>query len=267
MTTTANLALTLIETNQSQKEVTANTAISKLDSAITETTTISVEDGTNEIAAADVREAAHLELIDGSPGTSAAFTVELPAVKRQLILTNSTDYDATIVCADAVSGASEASLPSGETRTVYCDGAEVRGMSALPSGLPLTGNAGKVLIVASDESGVDAKSAREFALEINAQTGTTYELALSDAGLLVTLDNGSAITVTVPEDGTTDFPVGTQILLAQLDDGQVTVVGESTSVDLITPETTSLAKLGATASLVKIAANTWLMAGNLEASA
>ena len=139
-------------------------------------------------------------------------------------------------------------------------------MSALPSGLPLTGNAGKVLIVSSDASGVDAKSAREFSLEINAQTGTTYELALSDAGKLVTLDNGSDITVTVPEDDTTDFPSGTQILLAQLDAGQVTVVGESTSVNIITPETTSLAKLGSTASLVKLAANTWLMAGNLEAA-
>ena len=266
MTTTANLALTLIETNQSQKEVTANTAISKIDSAITNTTTVSVEDGMNTIAAADVREAVHLELIDGSPGTSAAFTVELPAVKRMLALTNSTDYDATIVCADAATGAAEAVLPSGETRTVICDGTQVRGMSALPSGLPLSGNAGKILIVSDSEEGVAAKSAREFALEINAQSGTTYELALSDAGKLVTFDSATSVTVTIPEDATTDFPVGTQVLLAQLDAGQVTAVGESTSVTIVSPETTALAKTGATASIIKIAADTWLMAGNLEAA-
>lgn len=266
MSNTPNLDITLVETQQLQPEVTMNSGILAFERAITESAEIECVDGLNSVTAEDAREHIHLRLIDGSPGTSAAFTVELPAVKRMLALTNSTDYDATIVCADAATGAAEAVLPSGETRTVICDGTQVRGMSALPSGLPLSGNAGKILIVSDSEEGVAAKSAREFALEINAQSGTTYELALSDAGKLVTFDSATSVTVTIPEDATTDFPVGTQVLLAQLDAGQVTAVGESTSVTIVSPETTALAKTGATASIIKIAADTWLMAGNLEAA-
>ena len=44
---------------------------------------------------------------------------------------------------------------------------------------------------------------------INAQTGTTYTLVLTDAGKIVTLSNASAITLTVPTNASVAFPVGT----------------------------------------------------------
>lgn len=131
MSTTDNLALTLIETNQSQKEVTANEAFAGLDAAICETLDVQVEDGTNTVAAADVRGAVQLVLLDeGSPGLSAAFTLELAAVKRLLVITNTTAYDATVVCDGAASGAEEVVVVAGGTRTVYCDGTQVFGMVA-----------------------------------------------------------------------------------------------------------------------------------------
>lgn len=277
MSNTPNLDIPLVETQQLQPEVTMNSGILAFERAITESAEIECVDGINTVTSAEAREHLHLLLVDGSPATSTAFDVVMPAIKRMVIVTNDCDYSATVSCDGAATGASEAVVAAGTSSYLYCDGAQVFGMTASALGVGFSdlsdapasysGQAGKIVVVAEAEDAVEFKSARELPLEINAQTGTSYTLALSDAGLLVTLDNGSAITVTVPEDGTTDFPVGTQILLAQLDDGQVTVVGESTSVDLITPETASLAKLGATASLVKIAANTWLMAGNLEASA
>ena len=38
--------------------------------------------------------------------------------------------------------------------------------------------------------------------KVNAQTGTTYTLTASDNGKVVTLDNASAITLTVPQTST-----------------------------------------------------------------
>jgi hypothetical protein len=125
-----------------------------------------------------------------------------------------------------------------------------------------SGAAGKFVRVNSGGTAVEF-SAGELA--INAQTGTTYTLVLSDAGKLVTLDNAAAITLYVPEDASVDFPVGTQILIAQLD-AQVTVAEGAIGVTIITPETLKLRKTGSQAALVKIAADTWLLAGDIEAA-
>jgi len=59
--------------------------------------------------------------------------------------------------------------------------------------------------------------------QINAQTGTTYTLALADAGYLVTLNNSAAITLTVPPVSSVPLPNGTQILILQLGTGQITI--------------------------------------------
>ena len=274
MTTTTNLGITLIDTNQSQKEVTANAAILALEEAATEWLAVEVEDGANAVASADVRENQLLILTAGSPGPSAAFDVELPALKRMLAIRNDAGYTATIACAGAATGAAESVIEDGKAALVFCTGSEVLTITADATSLvsaftdlpdapsSYSGAGGKFLRVNSGGSAVEF-SAGELA--INAQTGTTYTLLLSDAGKLITLDNASPITLYVPDDDSVDFPVGAQILLAQLD-GQVTVAEGATGVTIITPETYALRKAGAQASLVKIAADTWLLEGNLEAA-
>ena len=99
--------------------------------------------------------------------------------------------------------------------------------------------------------------------QINAQTGTTYTVALADAGYLITTSSNSAVTVSIPTDATTNFPVGTQILVMQLGLGQVTV-------SAVTPGTTAVnSKNGtktsgqyAVISLIKVAANSWVVGGD-----
>jgi hypothetical protein len=54
---------------------------------------------------------------------------------------------------------------------------------------------------------------------INPQTGTTYTLASTDNGKVVTCSNASAITVTVPS----SLPVGFACTIIQLGAGQVTL--------------------------------------------
>ena len=50
---------------------------------------------------------------------------------------------------------------------------------------------------------------------INAQTGTTYTLVLTDQSKLVTLSNASAITLTIPTNASVAFPIWTQIDITQ----------------------------------------------------
>ena len=99
--------------------------------------------------------------------------------------------------------------------------------------------------------------------QINAQTGTTYTIALADAGYLITASNAGAIAVSIPTDATINLPIGTQILVMQLGLGQVTVAA-------VVPGTTAVnSKNGtktsgqyAVISLIKVAANSWVVGGD-----
>jgi hypothetical protein len=98
----------------------------------------------------------------------------------------------------------------------------------------------------------------------NAQTGTTYTLALSDAGKMVTLTNASPITLTIPTNAVTAFPTNTRIDLLQYGAGQVTVAGAGVTIN------SNGAKLKLTgqysgASLWKKATDTWVLIGDISA--
>ena len=96
----------------------------------------------------------------------------------------------------------------------------------------------------------------------NAQTGTTYTLVLSDAGKMVTLSNASAITLTIPTNAVTAFPINTRIDILQYGAGQVTVGGAGVTIN------SSGSKLKLTgqysgASLWKKATDTWVLIGDI----
>jgi hypothetical protein len=98
---------------------------------------------------------------------------------------------------------------------------------------------------------------------INAQTGTTYTLALADANQMVTLSNASGITLTVPANGTIAFPTNTEIDLVQLGAGQVTVAAAGGVTINSYQSKLSIAGQYAGATLKKTGTNTWLLIGNL----
>lgn len=100
-------------------------------------------------------------------------------------------------------------------------------------------------------------------MTLNAQTGTTYTLALTDAHKLVTLNNASGITVTIPTNASVAFEIGDQINLLQLGLGQVTV---SPAVGVTMNSSGSKTKLFgqyAIGTLVKVATNGWVFLGNI----
>jgi hypothetical protein len=97
---------------------------------------------------------------------------------------------------------------------------------------------------------------------INAQTGTTYTLALTDGGREVTMDNGSSNTLTVPTDASVAFPVGTQIAVRQLGSGVTTVDGDTgVTVNGVSGGGAAILARYQGVSLLKVASDTWIMSG------
>lgn len=97
----------------------------------------------------------------------------------------------------------------------------------------------------------------------NPQTNTTYTLALSDLGALVELNNASPITLTVPLDSSVAFVDGDRIDIVQTGAGQVTVVGAGGITLNAYDNQFKLNGQFAVATLIKRAANTWLLVGNI----
>jgi hypothetical protein len=100
-------------------------------------------------------------------------------------------------------------------------------------------------------------------ITLNAQTGTTYTLVLTDNGRLVTLSNASAITLTVPTNASVAFATGAIINLQQIGAGQVTVAGD-TGVT-VTGTGTKLRAQYSAAALVKTGTDSWTLIGDLSA--
>ena len=118
--------------------------------------------------------------------------------------------------------------------------------------------------LATTATGIEVTGNVVSEVAINTQTGTTYTTVLADQSKLVTLNNASAIALTIPANSSVAYPTGTQIDLSQFGAGQVTVAGASG----VTVNSASGLKLRAqysSASCVKVATDTWLLVGDLEA--
>jgi hypothetical protein len=100
---------------------------------------------------------------------------------------------------------------------------------------------------------------------LNAQTGTTYTLALTDAGNVCEFSNASAVTVTVPPNSSVAFPVGTQIDVMAGGAGKVTFAQGSgvTIKSMFSFKSLSAQEAGGT--LIQMSANVWRLMGSLVA--
>jgi len=106
-------------------------------------------------------------------------------------------------------------------------------------------------------------------LGINANTATTYTFVATDNGKLVTSNNASAQTLSIPTNASVAFPIGAQINVAWITGaGQPTInaVTSGTTTVLSTGATSTAPKLrvaNSVASCVKIATDTWLVTGDV----
>jgi hypothetical protein len=107
-------------------------------------------------------------------------------------------------------------------------------------------------------------------LTINANTATTYTFVLADNGKLLTSNNASGQTLSIPTNASVAYPVGAQINVAW-----ITGAGQPT-ISAVTPGTTTIISTAATstapklrvvnsvATCIKIATDTWLVTGDIS---
>jgi hypothetical protein len=99
--------------------------------------------------------------------------------------------------------------------------------------------------------------------EINYQTVTSYTLDLSDNEKLLIFDNADPITITVPNNSSAPFELGTRIDVVREGDGSVTFV-EDTSVTIKSKDSNkAIISQYVAISLIKVEENTWYLVGDL----
>ena len=126
--------------------------------------------------------------------------------------------------------------------------------ATLGLGANLTSSGGNITTTAT----ISTDAYKVSSSNINAQTGTSYTLQASDNGKVVTLNNASAITLTVPS----GLGAGFTCALIQLGAGQVTVTPSSTTVNSYSSLTKTAGQY-AGASLYAYAADIFALTGAL----
>ena len=114
-----------------------------------------------------------------------------------------------------------------------------------------------VLAVSSGTVDLGGNKLEDFDASINDQTGTAYTLLASDNGKVVVLNNGSAVTVTVPS----GLGAGFNCSFVQKGAGQVSFSASGTTINNRQSHTKINAQYGV-ASLVAYADNVFVLAGD-----
>ena len=120
------------------------------------------------------------------------------------------------------------------------------------------------------QAAIDAKAtliSPSLSYAINAQTGTTYTAVLADAGKIITCNNGSAITFTIPPNSGVAYPTGSSLTIISIGAGlttfaqgagvTITSVGASAAAPIMRAQHSS-------ATAIKIAINSWAVIGDIE---
>jgi hypothetical protein len=123
----------------------------------------------------------------------------------------------------------------------------------------VAGQTGTVTVSAGDltDGNFDGEAILGFDASINDQTGTAYTLLASDNGKVVVLNNGSAVTVTVPS----GLGVGFNCSFMQKGAGQVTFSASSTTINNRQSHTKIKGQYGV-ASILAYVADTFVLAGD-----
>lgn len=142
-------------------------------------------------------------------------------------------------------------------------------MVAYTSDIPALTTAAASALATSASAGISTQAARADHVHplplpaINSTALTSYTLALSDNNATVSTSSGSAVAVTIPLNSSVPFSTGTQVLLYQAGAGQITVAGAGGVTLRSSGGKTKTSAQYALATLLKIAADEWVLGGDI----
>jgi hypothetical protein len=148
--------------------------------------------------------------------------------------------------------------------------------SAATTGLVVQNSAGTEKLKVGASTGADvqvtgtlsttgaltAETAIGKAVSVNAQTGLTYTLVLGDAGLIVTMTNASANTLTIPTNASVAYATGTVINVIMGGAGTTTITGDTgVTVNGISAGSGDISAQYQGVALIKTGTDTWIASG------
>ncbi len=117
--------------------------------------------------------------------------------------------------------------------------------------------------VANSDTSRSNLGAAPIDLGPNPQTGTAYTLALSDAGKCITMDNGSANTVTIATNAVVSFTAGNVISVIQIGAGITTIEGDTgVNVNGVVGGSVAINTRYQSVSVIKVNTNSWIVSGD-----
>lgn len=125
---------------------------------------------------------------------------------------------------------------------------------------------GNVVITASTIGAATVTDGKVTASQASSAISTKtadYTLVLADAGKMIMVNSSNDCLVTIPANSSVAFPIGTEIEIAKLGTGAVTIDASSgVTIDSL-DSMTDIAGQYATVAIKKIATNEWLLVGAL----
>jgi hypothetical protein len=112
---------------------------------------------------------------------------------------------------------------------------------------------------------VDSVSGLSVETKIHPDITSSSTLGLSASNRIVPVNSATAITISVPADSTTNFDIGTNIVVYQKGAGQVTLSAVGGVTLLSNASKVKLTGQYSSAALFKLASNSWLLGGDLTA--
>jgi hypothetical protein len=103
---------------------------------------------------------------------------------------------------------------------------------------------------------------------VNAVVSAAYTSVATDAAAIVTMDNGSANTFSIPTNASVPYAIGSTITLIQIGAGQTTINAVSSGTTTIastgaTPTAPALRAQYSSATCIKVATDTWYVVGDI----
>ena len=180
---------------------------------------------------------------------------------KNLLLNGSTSGTITLM-ANATAGTTTITLPA-TTGTVVTTGDTGTVSNSMLAGSIAYSKLSLSNSITTSDLATGAAQAG-FRSTLNAQTGTSYTLTTADLAKLVTMDNASSMTLTVPTEASQAFTVGDRIDILRKGAGALTIQGD-TGVTVNGTPGLKLRAQWSSATLVKLATNTWVLIGDLSA--